>query len=164
MALPRAVVLVFADRVELISPYVPEMIESLKYHVPWGRTWSPEEKIWRVQRQFLADLMAAIDPFMDYMVFDGKRQWDGQSRSHSEWFWEGERKAPPPPPRPGYGGGRNADLYALLHLIPGAPIEVVKAAYRAVALKAHPDTGGSDAQMKVINAAYEKLMADLKVT
>lgn len=42
-----------------------------------------------------------------------------------------------------------------------APIEVIQAAYRSLALKHHPDrTGGapeSDATMKAINAAYEVL-------
>lgn len=44
--------------------------------------------------------------------------------------------------------------YAVLHLQPGAPIEVCEAAYRALARRYHPDAGGdSDEQMTALNAA-----------
>jgi hypothetical protein len=46
------------------------------------------------------------------------------------------------------------DAYAALHLQPGAPHSVVKAAYRALAHLHHPDTGGDPGAMTRINAAY----------
>jgi curved DNA-binding protein CbpA len=50
-----------------------------------------------------------------------------------------------------------ADPYRLLQVIPGAEPEVIKAAYRALARKYHPDMGGTDLQMTMLNAAWETL-------
>jgi len=49
------------------------------------------------------------------------------------------------------------DPYRVLQVIPEAEPEVIRAAYRALARKYHPDTGGSEAQMAVLNAAWETL-------
>jgi curved DNA-binding protein CbpA len=48
-----------------------------------------------------------------------------------------------------------ADPYRVLQVIPDADPEVVRAAYRALARKYHPDMGGSDLQMATLNAAWE---------
>jgi curved DNA-binding protein CbpA len=50
-----------------------------------------------------------------------------------------------------------ADLYQVLQVIPDAEPEVIRAAYRALARKHHPDAGGSDALMSVLNSAWETL-------
>ena len=47
--------------------------------------------------------------------------------------------------------------YSTLHLLPDAPVEVVTAAYRALAQLHHPDRGGSGHRMAQINAAYEQI-------
>lgn len=44
--------------------------------------------------------------------------------------------------------------YAVLGVAPTAPREVVEAAYRALAKKYHPDTGGDHRRMVEINTAY----------
>jgi curved DNA-binding protein CbpA len=49
------------------------------------------------------------------------------------------------------------DLYRVLQVIPEAEPEVIRAAYRALARKYHPDLGGSQAQMAMLNAAWETL-------
>lgn len=49
------------------------------------------------------------------------------------------------------------DPYAILHLLPSAPLEVARAAYRALALQAHPDHGGSAAEMQRLNGAIEAI-------
>jgi hypothetical protein len=51
------------------------------------------------------------------------------------------------------------DPFAALHLLPTAPPEVVRAAYRALAMKHHPDLGGDVRAMQTIIAAYEQLAA-----
>lgn len=51
-----------------------------------------------------------------------------------------------------------AGPWATLYLVPGAPTEVVKAAYRALAQKYHPDHGGDTAKMQALNAAMGKLV------
>ena len=47
------------------------------------------------------------------------------------------------------------EAFAILSLVPPVSLADVKRAYRAKALKCHPDRGGSHAQMVVINAAFE---------
>lgn len=50
-----------------------------------------------------------------------------------------------------------ADLYQVLQVTPDAEPEVIQAAYRALARKHHPDVGGSDARMSMLNSAWETL-------
>jgi hypothetical protein len=47
--------------------------------------------------------------------------------------------------------------HAVLFLIPGAPIEVIRAAHRALAAIHHPDRGGDPSKMVEINLAYDVL-------
>lgn len=47
--------------------------------------------------------------------------------------------------------------YAALHLLSSAPVSVVKAAYKALALEHHPDRGGDPETFSKITAAYTKL-------
>ncbi len=49
------------------------------------------------------------------------------------------------------------DPYELLDVRPGAPLEVAEAAYKAKARTSHTDTGGSEEQMKKLNAAIEQI-------
>jgi hypothetical protein len=49
------------------------------------------------------------------------------------------------------------DHYAVLHLLPSAPPEVVKAAWRALIAREHPDAGGEHAAATRINRAYAVL-------
>jgi hypothetical protein len=49
------------------------------------------------------------------------------------------------------------DPWTVLHVAPGAPPEVVRAAYLALAKVHHPDLGGDAEKMKQINAAFEKI-------
>ena len=71
--------------------------------------------------------------------------------------WEPPPEPPPPPAAP------HADLRALdLDAMPDA--EGLKRAWRAAAVKHHPDaSGGSDAAFKAARAAYERLAARLGV-
>ena len=49
------------------------------------------------------------------------------------------------------------DLYEVLQVRQGAEPEVIRAAYRALARKHHPDFGGSPERMAVINEAWAVL-------
>lgn len=51
--------------------------------------------------------------------------------------------------------------YGKLFLIPGAPIEVVKAAYKALAMVYHPDRpGGDSGKMQEINMAVQEIVEE----
>lgn len=114
-------------------------LEDLKQRIPApARRWSAERKTWRVSAAYK----------------DALREWQ------AEWF-DGPRRrtpTPPPPPRSAWPpiDGR-VEAYRALHLLPTAPPELVKVAYRTLATLHHPDKGGDTATMQAINAAYELL-------
>ena len=51
----------------------------------------------------------------------------------------------------------SADYYGTLGILPNAPEDVVKAVYRALAKKHHPDAGGDPDRFRAIAEAYEVL-------
>jgi hypothetical protein len=63
-----------------------------------------------------------------------------------------------PPNTWGSGGRGNGDpAYDELYVLENAPMEVVKGAYRALAMMNHPDHGGDTAKMQKINAAFDRI-------
>lgn len=52
---------------------------------------------------------------------------------------------------------RERDPYEILQIRPDASAEMVDAAYKTLAKKLHPDAGGTDAQFKELQAAYDKV-------
>lgn len=50
-----------------------------------------------------------------------------------------------------------AEAIRLLHVAPGAPIEVVEAAFRVLAKQAHPDVGGNTVRMAALNVAIDTI-------
>lgn len=78
----------------------------------------------------------------------------GAGERESEQISEAEER---PSPRQQPTDPRT-EAYRILHLDPDAPMEVVKAAYRALSARWHPDHEHGDAErMKVINRAYDLL-------
>lgn len=57
-----------------------------------------------------------------------------------------------------------SNAYTVLGLTPDADDTVVKAAYRALSKKHHPDQGGDPDEFKQINAAYEAIINNTKYT
>jgi hypothetical protein len=100
--------------------------------------------------------------FIDEDAYDQLFQWldyaHAELGARVEWQTSGasDRKREEPPPRPRQTPG---DPYQTLHLLPSAPPEVVKAAYKALAMKLHPDHGGDTEAMQRINDAYRRLAA-----
>ena len=54
------------------------------------------------------------------------------------------------------------DYYKVLGVAPGAPTEVVKAAYRALMKIHHPDVGGDPQKAKEIEEAFRHLTAQAR--
>ena len=50
-----------------------------------------------------------------------------------------------------------AEAYRILGLDPGASLDEVRAAYRRLMKRVHPDLGGSDALAAMLNAAKQLL-------
>jgi hypothetical protein len=125
------------------------LIETLKSFVnPCYRFYDPGTRKWVVGEP-------ATESFRRWLsyartTFNAQVQWiGGEADADPEAEW-----TPPPPPRP-----KPVDPYKTLHLLPSAPPEVVKAAYKALAMKLHPDHGGDTEAMQRINDAYRRLAA-----
>jgi hypothetical protein len=69
----------------------------------------------------------------------------------------GVPREPPPPPAPEPGRMTEAEAYCVLGLAPGASLEEVRAAYRRLIRRVHPDHGGSSALAALLNEAKELL-------
>ena len=53
---------------------------------------------------------------------------------------------------------RKSSPYSVLYISKGAPECVVKAAYKALAFKYHPDMGGDAEEFQKVKAAYDEIM------
>lgn len=125
-----------------------EAIETLKSYIPaYFRSYDPTLKEWTVSA-------AAHDRFDRWLThcratLQAEIQWLDADSSQPE---EEQRWTPPPRRQP-----KLNEAYATLFLLPQAPPEVIKASYRALAQKHHPDHQGDGATMQKINAAYRIL-------
>lgn len=113
----------------------PGLVEGLKVAIPRSsRRWVPGRRGWLIDREYWR---LAVSVFRHWgVLFDdqtdaGPRQPDASDADAAAW--------------------------AALHLRPGAPPEMVAAAYRVLAKLHHPDHGGDTEAMKAINLAYERL-------
>jgi len=115
-----------------------EAIESLKSYVePSMRAWQPAAKCWRV------DASAEFE-MGEWLALCTAEFHAEVTRTYARRQGRQTRATPKP----------EADPFAALHLLPSAPVEVVKAAYKALAVIHHPDKGGDARRMQEINAAY----------
>jgi hypothetical protein len=125
-----------------------QLIEALKDYVPASnRVYVPDRKTWRVDadahdelRAWLAYARATFNARIE--LLDGEYQDPERERT------------PPKRSRP-----KPVDPYQALHLLPTAPPELVKVAYRCLAQIHHPDHGGDTAAMQRINDAFKMLAA-----
>lgn len=112
------------------------------------RSYDPQSQIWRISLNGLLMMsphwdeiaylcgkaMDDLDPITDYRSKDRPQPSDSSPDDLSTEV---------------------ADAFALLHLDPSAPAEVIQAVYRALSRRAHPDAGGNNETMKQLNLAYE---------
>lgn len=59
------------------------------------------------------------------------------------------------------GPSREKSPWEILSIFPGSPLQVAEAAYKAKAIEAHPDRGGSNEVMSELNQAIEKIRKGL---
>lgn len=121
-------------RYALAFDFNQEMVEAIKLHVPSRqRKWVPELKQW----WFKAEARITILDLAD-LHCGGVRHI------------ENDEVSPAVP-------GETVAAYKTLHLLPTAPGDLVKAAYRIMSKLHHPDTGGSTREMQRVNEAYRRL-------
>src|SRR5262245_17535682 len=135
-----AAVFYFDSGCELKTPYDEVYLDDFKNRVPhFARRWNQERKLWVIQERFVAVALQVVRQYFTLIELNEKKQQQQHQRS--------DYSDRPPPP------------YTTLHILPSAPLEVVRAAYKALALLHHPDHGGDLHTMQTINAAYEKINA-----
>ncbi len=130
-----------------------DLVSSIKCGIPPGfRTYRPAERCWAVDAYATSDLdewLRQVQHVMPVRVV-----WTDETAGAKE---EGQQQQWPPV---GYRTQpTRAELCARLHLLPDAPPELIKAAYKTLAMKFHPDHGGDAEAMKLLNEAYAELAA-----
>ena len=134
MTIPRAMYN-RAGEVDLRFPFNARLVELLKSEIPARfRSYDPGAKTWTVKTAYAS---RAVDLLLDHFP-DARIERPGT------------RPEPAPPLTP-------ARPFAVLHLLPTAPPELIDAAYRCLARLWHPDAGGNNDVMQEINGAYATL-------
>lgn len=126
------------NRVNVSFPYSRRFIELLRALPAEDRSWHADERCWAVDLRHLPKL-AALGARL-FGDTDATALHAAQRAVVEEAC--GAAAAAPA-------------CYAALHLLPSAPLPVVKAAYRALARLHHPDHGGSSREMAAITRAYQ---------
>jgi hypothetical protein len=136
------------------DPHVfAECVARLKAFPAYARRYDPQLKSWHVS----ADCTPELEDFLASAVIDFNAQVKRAAGvGGTGWRSKGGRDEQPQPRR-----AAQPDPYVVLHLLPSAPLPVVKAAHRALALLHHPDRGGEVAAMQKINLAYEQIASRL---
>jgi len=139
-----------ADAFALLVSSIKGLIE------PGFRDYRPAQKCWAVDSY----AKSSLDEWLKYVqselpavkvvwaeTSEAKEERQQQHRQH-QWPPAGYRKQP-----------TREELCARLHLLPDAPAELIKAAYRELAKLNHPDKGGDTARMQELNEAFRLLAA-----
>jgi hypothetical protein len=140
--------------------YHESLVAAIK-EVPFlYRSWDAEEKLWYVDNAWFKDACRYLDAAVARVA--GSSQGAGRERkTNQKRVYEEQRREQRQDTwnRPTANSDPIAAAFRTLYLLPEAPLPVVKAVYRALALLRHPDTDGSHEQMRDLNLAYEKAAA-----
>lgn len=116
-------------------PYDSWTIQTLKVRIPaWGRSYDSFVKEWSIDYDF------------ERIAIDLLQRTFGE-------FPIPKREKNIPTEQP----ARSTDSYAVLHLLPTAPTELIAGAYKILSKLNHPDLGGNATTMQQINIAYANL-------
>lgn len=114
------------------TPYDPDFIIDMKNEIPGSaRKWDATEKVWKVQASFADELESIV------------RKYYGEPTVLQEDV-QVVVAAP-----------SSADPFAAL--LRAAPNDVLKKIYQLVAVKVHPDAGGSNEAMSQVNVAWDEI-------
>jgi hypothetical protein len=134
------------DRVTLVLPFDRDFVDQLKMIPARWRAWDAAGKCWTVRSPYHRQAvdLAAQHFQLEFVKPAMEETPRPRTETHSSEHCLSVVRTIWPE-------------HATLYLLPGAPPELVKSAYRCLALLHHPDHGGDTETMKTINAAYEKL-------
>ena len=123
-------------------------IDTLKSAItPDMRSYNPATREWFVDE----DAAGRMRRWLEYCRANlyAEVEWlEGETYEDPEAEWT------PPKPKP-----KAVDPYVTLHLLPSAPPELIRVAFKCLAQIHHPDKGGETEVMQRINDAYRRLAA-----
>jgi len=122
------------NHVAISFPFDRSLVDRFKIDVPaYARSYVPETKTWLFESAYAARAVHLLtERFPDAHIENAPGPHLATVSDHDS-------------------------EYLTLFVIPAAPPEVVKAAYRALSKLYHPDKGGDVTVMQRINEAYERL-------
>ena len=125
-----------------------------------SRTWSKVDKCWAIVPEVLPKVIAYSRHIFDHVDASSipisyqksvQKALQGiieePSTSHENTYTPRNQRSSP---------------YSLLYIMESAPEFVIKAAYKALAFKYHPDRGGDAEQFQIVTAAYNSIMEGRK--
>jgi len=129
-----------------------DLVSSIKCAIPPGfRTYRPAERCWQVDADAKSDLdewLRQVQHVMSVRVVWTDETAGAKEERQHQWPPAGYRKQP-----------TREELLKRLHLLPDAPPELIKVAYRELAKLNHPDKGGDTRRMQELNEAVRLLAA-----
>ncbi len=135
----------------VMAAYDPDFVAELKALLT-SRKWDPKAKEWvidlRERKEALKIIRQFYDPIIEENAPLGEQQKNRKKRKQST-------------PRASFVGVAGPSDYTVLHLLPTAPQELIRSAYRTLSKLYHPDTSkisNAGEKMKALNLAYEKIM------
>ncbi len=133
-----------------------EALEGFKWWVPaYHRNYNSAWKTWYCKPEAYPQLHEWIKQVRE--AFGAKIEgMEGPWTEYRKPNWQGSYDAPPP--RKPRGVESEHEAYQVLCLTPAAPPQLIKAAYKTLAVIHHPDVTKDDGEnMRRINAAFEVL-------
>jgi hypothetical protein len=123
---------------DISSFYDEDFLRDLKAEVShFARSWNKTRKLWIIEETYVPVALEIAKRY--FRGVELNRRAEQHQHTHSEQHY------------------RSDNVHAVLHLLPTAPSELVKAAYRALSMLYHPDRGGDVQKMQALYAAYEKI-------
>ena len=119
---------------QLEAPYNKDFTDTLKKSIQTKkRIWDGNDKCWYIAKDQFDRVCHLLDTYYDETLL---LDFPPQEVSSTSW--------------------------AKLYLLPEAPLEVVRAVYKALSMLNHPDRGGDVGVMQSINGAYKEILGELK--
>jgi len=116
--------------------YIPAVVSGFKDYPARFRDYAPDDgKVWTIKPPFAEDALRLILRYAPDAEVEYTRRTTGNPTTRT-------RQA-------------GSDHFQVLHLLPSAPPELIDAAFRCLAKKAHPDVGGDAATMRRLTEAHD---------
>lgn len=148
-----------ANWVKLIGPPNKSFISYLKYSIrpATDRFYSADTRVWSIMWKQLPHVVVAARRYYAAVDYSNlPESWQlyiagakvGYKEETDTKIITTEKQNP----------------FEVLFVTENAPMEVIKAAYKALATKYHPDAGGNETDMSNLNLAYAEICDRQKVT